>query len=419
MILEIYNEIFISGLEGNGTGEINIRSVDGTIIPVMISVRTLEGLGLYAVITDLSEHKHHEELKNLQKELKESENKYRSIFDNSMDAILFTKPDGTILDSNYAAERLFGYSREEICEFGISNPIDDNSKKLSEFLEEMEETGDTQGELELSTNDGSKFIAEISTAIFTDSEGITRTSMIIRDVTNKKRVEEQLERSNNELEHFAYVASHDLREPLRMITNFLQLLERRYHDQLDADANEFIYYAVDGAKRLNHMINDLLKYSKVTSQEIDFTSVNCENVLKKTIINLKVQIEENNAVITHDPLPIIRGDENLMVQLFQNLIGNAIKYRGSETPHVHISAIKEKKQFLFNIKDNGIGIKPEHMKRIFTIFQRLHQRDEYEGTGIGLSITQKIVEQHGGVIWVESKYGKGSTFHFTIPNSIQ
>ena len=240
--------------------------------------------------------------------------------------------------------------------------MDNNKKKLSEFLEEMENTSSTQGELELSTNDGSKFIAEISFAIFTDGEGITRTSMIIRDVTNKKKVEEQLERSNSELEHFAYVASHDLREPLRMITNFLQLLERRYYDQLDAEANEFIYFAVDGAKRLNHMINDLLKYSRVTSQEINFTHVNCEKVLEKTIINLKVQIEENDAIITHDPLPIIMGDENLMVQLFQNLVGNAIKYHGNEIPHVHISSIKENKQFLFSIKDNGIGIKSEHLK---------------------------------------------------------
>ncbi|MGB7969739.1 MAG: PAS domain S-box protein [Methanobacterium sp.] len=252
-----------------------------------------------------------------------------------------------------------------------------------------------------------------------------KPSMIVginQDITERKDIElklneniTKLAQSNKELEQFAYITSHDLREPLRMITSFLQLLERRYNDQLDQDANEFIGFAVDGAKRLDAMTKDLLQYSKITTEKRDIKPVDFEYVLEQALINLKVPIEKTNAVITHDPLPIINSDEHLKVQLFQNIIGNAIKYHSKETPKIHISAIKENNQYLFSIKDNGIGMSPEHLKRIFTIFQRLHTNEEYEGTGIGLSIVQKIVHQQGGQIWVESEIGKGSTFYFTIP----
>ncbi len=230
----------------------------------------------------------------------------------------------------------------------------------------------------------------------------------------EKRTEE-LSRSNSELEHFAYVASHDLKEPLRMIKSFLQLLESRYTDQLDQDANEFIGFAVDGAKRLENMINDLLEYSKVKSKEIKFTTVNSEEILNEVLMNLKVSIEENNAIITHDPLPRINGDKKILVQLFQNLISNSIKYRSKEQPKIHVSANIEKNRYLFSIKDNGIGMSNEYLEKIFTIFKRLHTKDEYEGSGIGLAIVQKIVNLHGGKIWVESQIGKGTTFYFTIP----
>jgi light-regulated signal transduction histidine kinase (bacteriophytochrome) len=199
-----------------------------------------------------------------------------------------------------------------------------------------------------------------------------------------------------------------------MITSFLQLLERRYKDQLDKDANEFIAYAVDGAKRLDAMTNDLLHYSKITNEKREIIPVNFEHVLEHTLTNLKVQIEENNAIITHDPLPTIKGDEQLKIQLFQNIIGNAIKYRSQKTPKIHISATKEGNQYLFSIKDNGIGMSNKHLEKIFTIFQRLHTHEEYDGTGIGLAIAQKIVNQQGGQIWAESILGKGTTFYFTI-----
>ncbi len=230
----------------------------------------------------------------------------------------------------------------------------------------------------------------------------------------KQRTDE-LAKSNAELEHFAYITSHDLREPLRMITSFLQLLDRRYTDQLDEDANDFIGYAVDGAKRLDAMINDILVYSRVSNKERNLTSVNFNKVIEQVYVNLITAIEENNAEITYDSLPSLITDEQLMVQLFQNLIGNAIKYRSQKTPKIHISANKEGNKYIFTIQDNGIGISPEHMERIFTIFKRLHTHEEYEGTGIGLAIAQKIVNQQGGEIWVESELGKGSIFYFTIP----
>jgi signal transduction histidine kinase len=224
-----------------------------------------------------------------------------------------------------------------------------------------------------------------------------------------------IERSNAELEQFAYVTSHDLREPLRMITSFLQLLERRYKDQLDQDANEFIGFAVDGAKRLDAMINDILIYSQVAKKERNLTPVNLNNVLEKAYLNLITSIEETEAELTHDPLPTLLLDEQLMIQLFQNLISNAIKYRSEKSPKIHISAKKEMDKYVFKVQDNGIGISPKHLERIFTIFQRLHTKQEYEGTGIGLSIAQKIVQQHGGQIWAESTPDKGSAFYFTIP----
>jgi PAS domain S-box-containing protein len=255
-----------------------------------------------------------------------------------------------------------------------------------------------------------------------DNSGrIVQSLGLVHDITEQKQAEKalqesliELERSNAELEQFAYITSHDLREPLRMITSFLQLLERRYKNQLDADANEFIGYAVDGAKRLDAMIQDILIYSKI-AKERNFTYVNINNVLEQTYLNLRASIDENEAEITYDKLPTIVVDEKLMIQLFQNLISNAIKYHGNESPKIQISAKNEGNQWLFSVKDNGIGISKKHLKKIFTIFQRLHTNEEYEGTGIGLAIAQKIVHQHDGKIWVESEPGKGSTFYFTIP----
>ena len=227
---------------------------------------------------------------------------------------------------------------------------------------------------------------------------------------------EKIQKSNHDLEQFAYVASHDLQEPLRMISSFLQLLQRRYEGQLDSDADEFIGYAVDGAQRMQNLINDLLKYSRVNTKGKKFEAVNMEEPLENALTNLKLYIEENDAsIIPNDSLPTVSGDYSQMTQLFQNLIGNAIKYRSSEPPKIHISATNEDDNWLFSIKDNGLGIDPKYSDKVFKIFRRLHTNSEYEGTGVGLAITKRIIERHNGQIWVESEPGNGSTFYFTIP----
>jgi light-regulated signal transduction histidine kinase (bacteriophytochrome) len=227
---------------------------------------------------------------------------------------------------------------------------------------------------------------------------------------------EKLKNSNKELEQFAYVASHDLREPLRMITSFLELLKMRYENDLDGEANEFIDYAVDGAQRMDVMIKDLLDYSRISSQERKFEYLKSEEILNTVLINLKSTIKDNSVNIIHDPLPLIYANNQQMVQLFQNLIGNAIKYRGKENPEIQISYEDVDDEYIFSIKDNGIGIDEKHLKKIFNIFHRLHTSEEYEGTGIGLAISEKILEKHRGKIWAESETGKGTIFHFTIPN---
>ena len=299
----------------------------------------------------------------------------------------------------------------------------DDEEYVNQILDQLLSKGKSHFDFRIVLDDGSihvlNTIAEV--AEFDKNGNPLIILGINQDITERKEIElklnenmKKLAQSNKELEQFAYITSHDLREPLRMITSFLQLLERRYKDQLDQDANEFIGFAVNGAKRLDTMTKDLLQYSQITHKKGEIVPVNFEHVLEHTLTNLKVQIEENNAIITHDPLPTINGDEELKIQLFQNIIGNAIKYRSQKTPKIHISATKEKNQYLFNIKDNGIGISSKHLERIFTIFQRLHTQEEYEGTGIGLAIAQKIIHQQGGQIWVESELGKGTTFYFTI-----
>jgi signal transduction histidine kinase len=238
----------------------------------------------------------------------------------------------------------------------------------------------------------------------------------------RKQVEEalrkktdELARSNRDLEQFAYVASHDLQEPLRMVTSYVQLLARRYKGKLGSDADDFIGFAEAGAIRMWKLIHALLTYSRVGMRVNQLELTDCEAILSQSLNNLKVAIEENGAVVTHDSLPTVMADNSQLVQLFQNLVGNAIKFRGREPPRVHISAGPNGNSWIFSVRDNGIGIAPEYVERIFVIFQRLHGREEYPGTGIGLAICQKIVERHGGHIWVESQVGEGATFYFTLP----
>ena len=234
---------------------------------------------------------------------------------------------------------------------------------------------------------------------------------------------QDLARSNAELEQFASVASHDLQEPLRMVTTYLELLRLRYGDRLDGEAIEFVDFAVDGANRMSRLIKDLLQYSRVGTRGQPFAPVDWEVVSSWTLSNLSVAIDESGAIVTHDPLPTVMADETQMLQLLQNLIGNAIKFRGEMPPEIHVGAERRAGSsqgaadtWLFSVRDNGIGIEPQYSERIFQIFQRLHSRHEYPGTGVGLAVCRRIVERHGGRIWVESTPGQGSTFYFTLPD---
>jgi hypothetical protein len=227
---------------------------------------------------------------------------------------------------------------------------------------------------------------------------------------------QELARSNRELEQFAYVASHDLQEPLRTLASYAKLLSRRYEDQLDAKANRFIRYILEEALRMQALINDLLRYSRVGRQPQNFAPCDCAAVFDVVVQRLEGAIANSGATVTGNDLPTVFADETQLIQLFQNLISNALKYRSPELPVVQVAAVQQEGQWLFSVRDNGIGIEPKYAERIFMIFQRLHTQEEYSGTGIGLAIAAKIVERHGGRIWVESELGQGAIFYFTIPN---
>ncbi len=236
----------------------------------------------------------------------------------------------------------------------------------------------------------------------------------------EERVKErtaELARSNAELEQFAYIASHDLQEPLRMVSSYVQLLERRYKGKLDQDADDFIAYASEGAVRMQRLINDLLAYSRVGTRGKSFEEVSLDGIMDQAIENLQLAIRDKHATVTHDPMPTVYGDAGQLTQVFQNLIDNAIKFSGDKPPNVHVWATIEGRNCVCRVKDNGIGIAPEYMPRLFILFQRLHTRKEYPGTGLGLAICKRIVERHGGRIWAESVPGEGSIFCFQIPTT--
>jgi signal transduction histidine kinase len=269
-------------------------------------------------------------------------------------------------------------------------------------------------------------IGELSRAFDAMTANLQETTVsrdeLGREVAERQKAEAkvhqavvELERSNADLQAFAYIASHDLQEPLRMVSSYLGLLQSRYQGQLDADAQDFIAFAVDGATRMQRLINDLLAYSRVRSRDKPLAPTDSESVLNLALANLQAAFEESGAVITHDPLPTVTADAPLLVQVFQNLLGNAIKFCRQGAPRIHVSAAIQGDEWVFAVRDHGIGIDPQYHQRIFAIFQRLHGRNEYPGTGIGLALCKRIVEHHGGRIWVESELNQGATFYFTIP----
>jgi PAS domain S-box-containing protein len=351
-----------------------------------------------------------------------------AIVETSDDAIISKSIEGNILSWNRSAEKLFGYSAEEVMGSNINMLNVPGRTDDFQVLAARAVSGEhiEQFEKVCFRKDGKRIYVSLTVSPITDETGcIVSISIIFRDISRRKRAEaelkrksEELVRSNTELEQFAYIASHDLREPLRTITSYVQLLDSRYRTQLDGEALEFISFVVDGAKRMDQLIQDLLAFSRVGNAKLDFERVSVQDTLDIVLVHLQDTIEREHAEITWDALPEVKANQTQLVQLFQNLLGNAIKFRGAENPRIHISVKKHKQGWLFSVKDNGIGIDLKYAEKIFVIFQRLHARGQYEGTGIGLAICKKIIERHGGEIWFESEPGSGSVFYFTIGKAL-
>jgi PAS domain S-box-containing protein len=357
----------------------------------------------------------------------ESEAKYRGLLEAAPDAMVIADEQGLIVLVNAQTESLFGYHRHELVGQSVEMLVPQSfraahsQQRQGYTANPHKRIMDRGVELRGLRRDGSEFPAEIGLSPLETADGILVTAAI-RDISLRKKSEEQLmrtmdelQRSNDDLQQFAYVASHDLQEPLRMVASYTQLIASRYQGKLDADADEFIAFAVDGCNRMQVLIQDLLAYSRAGTDGKTLREVSSEETLLAALANLDLTLEKSGAIVTHDLLPTIMTDETQLRQVLQNLIGNAIKYRGAEAPQVHVSAKNDAKQWIFSVRDNGLGIDPKHFERIFILFQRLHGRNEFEGTGIGLAICKKILERLGGRIWVESQLGRGSTFFFALP----
>jgi PAS domain S-box-containing protein len=384
-------------------------------------LRSPEGILVTAAIRDISARKAAEA------HLVQMEGRYRGLLEAAPDAMVVVNQQGEIVLLNLQAEKQFGYHRDELLGQKLTNIIPEGfaERLIADGLRSAEDALAQQIgtglELTALRKDGSRFPMELMLSPLESDTG-TLVTAAIRNITMRNAASiqmlhtvEELKRSNEELQQFAYVASHDLQEPLRMVASYVALIARRYKGKLDADADEFISFAVDGAKRMQALIQDLLTFSRVGSKGAELVKTSSEEALKRAITNLRVAIADSGARVTHDPLPSVLADEIQLTQLFQNLVGNAIKYRRAETPGVHITARQNgTKKWIFSVQDNGLGIEPQYFERIFGMFQRLHGREEFSGTGMGLAICKKIVERHGGDISVESTIGQGSTFRFPL-----
>ena len=403
---------------GSGLDLMALRK-DGSQFPVEISLSPLEGengTSVTAAIRDVTDRK-------------KAENRFRALLESAPDAMVIVNSEGLIELANKQTEKLFGYSRMEL----VSQSVDVLVPEIREAVVSRDSPQFllvpkrrlllASLEVQAVRKDGTEFPVEITLSPLEGPDGASVTAAI-RDVSERKVAADELaakvkelRHSNQQLEQFAHIASHDLQEPLRMVTSYTQLLAKRYKGRLDSDADEFIAYAVDGTQRMKRLIEDLLLYSRAGKGLPPMREFSSADAVQTALNNLRASMEECHAQITCDPLPSIVAAEGSVVQIFQNLIGNAIKYRGDRIPSIHISTSVGDGEWIFSVADNGIGIEEKYFDRIFQIFQRLHGQEEYEGTGIGLAICQRILQQQGGRIWVESQPGHGSTFHFALPVS--
>ncbi len=428
---EYFADMFKRHVEQKGTvgEEAEVVTMSGKVKPVHITASLILVGGkpiIQGIFRDITERKRVENaLMGALEKLRELE----SIINRSPAVVFLWRLDeGWQVEFVSDSVKQFGYTPEELLSGQVSwdnITYPEDVPRIEAEVAEYFQRGvmEFAQEYRFITKSGeARWIEGLSKGLKDSNGVVTHVQSIILDVTERKRAEEklqkmlaELQRSNAELEQFAYVSSHDLQEPLRMISSYVKLLSKRYKGKLDAEADEFIAYTVDGAAHMQTMIEDLLAYSRVGTRGEPFKSTDCKATFEQALANLQVAIEESGAVITHDHLPIVIADASQITQLFQNLISNAIKFSGGEPPVIHSAAEQRGNEWVFSIRDSGIGIAPEFHERIFLIFQRLHGIQDCPGTGVGLAICKKIVDRHGGRIWVESETGKGATFYFTIP----
>jgi PAS domain S-box-containing protein len=374
-----------------------------------------------------------EELKRAQEALEESRDKYLDLYDFAPVGYFTLTRTGHIAEANLAGAAMLGVGRPRLVRRGLAGfvapeDVDRWGRHLASVLKSAEKAG---AELTLRRGDGSTFYARLDSVRLDrpapeagDGQAGPAIRVAMSDISDRKQAEELrhaailLERSNKDLEQFAFVASHDLQEPLRQVVSFTNLLRNKYKGKLDDTADEYIEYAVNGAQRMSNLIRDLLAYARVDARGGPAGTIACQEALDTALVNLDVVIAESGARVTHDGLPAVVADKTRLTQLFQNLVGNAIKFRRPGlAPRIHVGAKPDGDQWVLSVRDNGIGIAADQYERVFGVFQRLHPIDTYPGTGIGLAICRKIVERHGGRIWVESTVGEGTTFYFSMPAS--